>query len=97
MVGKAWKYIRIVKVEWPWLAIPLSLLLISGLFLIATVIRSSKDKVGIYKTSALASLFSGVGDQRPVIQTEDETRRGYIRLRAKVMQSSQLIMPTVEP
>jgi hypothetical protein len=90
-VGQAWRNLQIVKVHWAWIAMPLSLLVISGIFLAATVVRSSKDKVGIYKTSALASLFSGVGNQNNVEMSEG--RRGLIHARAKIIRSSRLILP----
>jgi hypothetical protein len=90
-IGKAWKNLQVVRVQWAWLTMPLSLLIISGIFLVATVVRSSKDKVGIYKTSALVSLFSNLEDQKEV--EISEARRGYINSKAKNMRSSRLILP----
>ncbi|QDS72551.1 hypothetical protein FKW77_000488 [Venturia effusa] len=63
-VGRAYRSTQLLKVRWGWIAMPLSLLLISGFFLAATVIVSSKNQVGIYKTSALASLFGGLGERK---------------------------------
>lgn len=92
-VGQAFRNVQILEVRWAWIAMPLSLLLISGFFLAATVIRSSKDNVGIYKTSALASLFSGLGEQKE--EEVGEIRRGYINTRAKDIRSSRLMMPKI--
>lgn len=57
--------------------------MISGLFLLATVIRSSKDKARIYKTLALASLFTDLGDKK-VVET-GKNRRGVMNSKAKDM------------
>jgi len=54
-----------VSVRWAWLTLPLALLGGSFVFLIATVIRSSieQDTVGVWKTSAIASLLYGLPDE----------------------------------
>lgn len=51
-----------VEVRWPWLSLPLALLFASFAFLTATIIRSTKIKsqVGIWKTSAVATLLYGL-------------------------------------
>jgi hypothetical protein len=89
--GHAYKEVQLVHVEWPWISMPLCLLVISGLFLAATVVRTSRDKVGVYKTSALASLFSDVGDHNKVEPCEP--RRGQLNARAKILRGSRLIVP----
>lgn len=87
--GKAWKDVQVVKVEWAWITMPLTLLVLSGFFLAATVVRSSKEK--IYKNSAIASLFSGLKDEK---ESEDrEPRRGHLNTRAKNLRGSRLIVP----
>lgn len=63
--GTAWKQETHVNLRWEWMTLPLALLIFSLVFLITTVIQSSKEsnKIGIWKTSALAVLFNGLGDE----------------------------------
>ncbi|KAF2248015.1 hypothetical protein BU26DRAFT_428431 [Trematosphaeria pertusa] len=48
-----------VKVQWAWLAFPLALLLLSAIFLVATMVKSARDRgeVGVWKTSAMPTLI----------------------------------------
>jgi hypothetical protein len=87
-VGQALRYAQFVEVKWLWITMPLVLILASGVFLAATVVRSSKDndKVGIWKTAALPSLFTGLGeDVQDQIQLNN-TRKGYMKSRARELQ-----------
>lgn len=85
-VGTAWEQRVHVHIRWPWVVLPGTLLLFSLLFLIATVMRSSKDdpKIGIWKTSALAVLFNGPGDDVQNVMGENP-KMGYAREKAKNM------------
>lgn len=60
--GQAWDKESVVEVRWWWLSLPLGLLILTGIFLLSTVVRSEKEinKVGIWKTSAIAPLFHGL-------------------------------------
>jgi hypothetical protein len=82
--GTAWKQETHVLLKWEWVTLPLSLLLFSLVFLISTVIQSSKEqsKIGVWKTSALAVLFNGLGEE---IQETlgPRVRVGDARARAK--------------
>ena len=82
--GTAWDQVLHVQIRWPWVSLPLVLLTAGLIFLLATVIRSSKesDEVGIWKTSALAILFNGLGEdvQRSV---SPGCRMGEARARAR--------------
>jgi hypothetical protein len=82
--GKAWNAETHVHLRWEWATLPVALLLFSLTFLITTVWRSSKEdsKVGIWKTSALAVLFNGLGEE---IQETigPRVRTGDARTRAK--------------
>jgi hypothetical protein len=62
IAGPAFGKETFVEVRWGWLALPLCLLGLTFLFLIATIIRSSRERedVGIYKTSAIATLLHGL-------------------------------------
>jgi len=84
-VGKAFKEVVIVNIRWQWISLPAILLLFSLLFLIATVVRSSKDEenIGIFKTSALAILFNGLGDDVQAQVGSGNNRMGYTREKAR--------------
>jgi hypothetical protein len=59
--GRAFDNEVYVSVRWGWLSLPLGLLLVSCVFLLATVIKSAieKDQVSIRKNSAIATLLYG--------------------------------------
>ncbi|KAH7093062.1 hypothetical protein FB567DRAFT_433121 [Paraphoma chrysanthemicola] len=59
--GQAFDNEVYVSVRWGWLSLPLGLLLVSCVFLLATVIKSAieKDQVSIRKNSAIATLLYG--------------------------------------
>jgi hypothetical protein len=82
--GKAWDNRTLIEVKWVWISLPLVLLLTSLVFLVATIIRSSKEEsmLGVWKTSALAVLFNGLG---PDVQDQPgaHDRLGQARSKAK--------------
>jgi len=82
--GTAFKTVVLVDIRWVWISLPVILLLFSLMFLVATVIRSKKaeDHIGIWKTSALAILFNGPGED---VQNHVGTssKMGYTRAKAK--------------
>jgi hypothetical protein len=54
-----------VHIRWPWIILPACLLVFSFVFLAVTIVRSEKGdkkKIGIWKSSALAILFNGLGE-----------------------------------
>ncbi|KAH7396715.1 hypothetical protein DE146DRAFT_47411 [Phaeosphaeria sp. MPI-PUGE-AT-0046c] len=56
--GNAFITETFVDVEWAWLTFPLALLLLSGIFLLATIIKTSNNEgIGIWKTSAMPTLI----------------------------------------
>jgi hypothetical protein len=58
--GLAYNKKQFVIVRWWWLLFPFALLLLSLIFLVATVIRTSKDSnedLGVWKTSAMPTLI----------------------------------------
>jgi hypothetical protein len=61
VIGQAFDNEVYVRVRWAWLSLPLGLLLISCVFLIATVVKSAieRDQVSIRKNSAIATLLYG--------------------------------------
>jgi hypothetical protein len=63
--GTAWAMRTAVKVSWEWMILPLLLLAFSLVFLFSTIVKSSREEgqVGIWKTSIIAVLFNGLGDE----------------------------------
>ncbi|KAE9977934.1 hypothetical protein BLS_001026 [Venturia inaequalis] len=59
--GQAWKVIQIVRVDWAWLGMPLGLLVVSGGFLLATVVRNGRK--GGKKTNGLGLLVGGMQER----------------------------------
>jgi hypothetical protein len=84
--GDSWDQESIVDVRWAWLSLPLGLLLTTGAFLLATVIRSSNenDTVGVWKTSAIATLLYGLPDEMSQ-KMKSEKSHGTPRAQAKTM------------
>ncbi|KAF2644167.1 hypothetical protein P280DRAFT_546987 [Massarina eburnea CBS 473.64] len=76
MKGPAFDKESIVDVRWEWMALPLGLLGLTFIFLGATIIRNSmeQDQVGVYKTSAIATLLYGLpeGMQRKIAESNVE-------------------------
>ncbi|KAF2110762.1 hypothetical protein BDV96DRAFT_500641 [Lophiotrema nucula] len=61
--GPAFDLISVVEVRWEWLSLPLGLLILTFIFLVVTIIRSSTEQgVGVWKTSAIATLLYGLPD-----------------------------------
>ena len=60
MNGTSYSLVSYVKVDWPWLVLPATLVLLSFPFLVVTILRSSRAKIKPWKTSTLATL-QGLG------------------------------------
>ncbi|PVI00304.1 hypothetical protein DM02DRAFT_563204 [Periconia macrospinosa] len=63
--GPAFTIETYIHVEWPWLTFPFTLLLLTLIFLGATVLKTSKSDntgPGIWKTSAMPTLIYGLPD-----------------------------------
>ena len=62
--GTAYKLETYVEVRWQWLTLPLGVLFVSLIFLAATIAKSAleRDRVGVWKTSAYATLLYGLPD-----------------------------------
>jgi hypothetical protein len=85
-IGQAYEEEAYVKVRLYWLSFPLGLLLFSLVFLVTTMIRSWKEKenVGVWKTSAIATLLYGLPDNMHR-KIRSQTSVGTPRARAKEM------------
>ncbi|KAF2439804.1 hypothetical protein P171DRAFT_318105, partial [Karstenula rhodostoma CBS 690.94] len=82
--GQAFDLESYVDVRWAWMALPLGLLVFTGIFLLATIFRSSKeqDHVGVWKTSAIATLLYGLPDDMSKKMTSSKVQ-GTPRAKAK--------------
>jgi len=82
--GQAFQQVVLVQIRWVWISLPVILLMFSLLFLIATVVRSTKanDQIGIWKTSALAILFNGLGEDVQYHVGAGNNPQGYMRAKA---------------
>jgi hypothetical protein len=82
--GQAWDNDVYVEVRWGWLSLPLGLLLISCIFLLATVIKSAAEnnQVSIRKNSAIATLLYGLPDHYQKRLAKSNSK-GTPRARAK--------------
>jgi hypothetical protein len=74
-----------VHIRWPWIILPACLLIFSFIFLAVTILRSEKDekKIGVWKSSALAILFNGLGED---VQDYVGTKKNLGHARAKAKQ-----------
>jgi hypothetical protein len=63
--GDAYNKENYVSVRWEWLTLPLGLLCIAFIFLTATIAKSAVeiDRLGVYKSSAYATLLYGLSDE----------------------------------
>ena len=61
LLGEAYNLEKFVYINWPWLIFPLLLLLLSLVFLVATIVKTSNDTdTGFWKTSAMPTLMYGL-------------------------------------
>jgi hypothetical protein len=73
IAGDAFSEVTYVAVHWEWLSFPLVMLGLSIIFLIATIVKTSRDRdqnIGIWKTSAMPTLiYSLPQDMRHTLAT----------------------------
>ena len=60
MIGPAWGMQTFVRIRWVWISAPAFLLLATLAFVVGTIVKSSRQQVEIWKTSALAMLLHGL-------------------------------------
>jgi hypothetical protein len=82
--GQAFDNEVYVEVRWGWLSLPVGLLFVSGVFLLATVVKSATEKgqVSIRKNSAIATLLYGLPDHYQKRLAKSNSK-GTPRARAK--------------
>lgn len=85
--GKAYNEETYVGVRWEWITLPAGLLLFTMVFLLTTIVRSSRnrDNVGVWKTSAVATLLYGFPDDMQHKIAVNSTSGGTPRSEAKEM------------
>lgn len=73
--GDAWHTETCSSVQWPWLAYPAALLVLTFVFLLATIVQSAcYSRKRIWKSSPLALLFHGLDtDMREKFRFVDRT------------------------
>ncbi|KAL1966045.1 hypothetical protein VTN77DRAFT_4985 [Rasamsonia byssochlamydoides] len=59
VLGTVWIQEQIVVVNWAWLALPLAVIVAAAVFIRATIIRTSRASIGVWKNSPLALFFHG--------------------------------------
>jgi hypothetical protein len=84
--GQSWLSETRVQLRLEWVTLPLALLIFSLVFLITTVVASTKENatVGIWKTSALAVLFNGLSEDI-LDNIGSKVKMGDARRKAKSM------------
>lgn len=91
VIGLAYCTESYVSVRWQWLTLPLGLLFLSLIFLAAVIMRTSteKERVGVWKTSAIATLLYGLPDDmqhKLGTSTQTGTPRAKVRnLRVRLL------------
>ena len=90
--GISWSQMTQVHIRWRWITLPLTFLGSTAVFLVATVIRSSLDneQIGIWKTSAIAILFNGLGED---VQHSLGPHSGMREARAKAESLRVMLVP----
>ena len=76
-IGMAFGKELYVAIHWRWLSLPVSLLALSGVFLVGTMIKTSKElgHVGVWKTSATATLLYSCPEEIESYMTSSTTNQ----------------------
>ncbi|CAN9090268.1 unnamed protein product [Alternaria alternata] len=88
--GKAYNIEKFVHINWPWLTFPLLLLVLSLVFLVSTIIKTSKDtETGIWKTSAMPALIYSLPKETQSklnpTSTWDDSEKSSRKIRIKLL------------
>lgn len=63
--GQAWGNETYIEVDWPWIALPSALILLTGVLLVTSALLNRREKLWLWKSSLLPYLFYGL--ERDVI------------------------------
>ena len=79
MNGTSYALVSYVEVDWPWLVLPATLVLLSFPLLVGTILQSSRAEIKPWKSSTLATL-QGLGgelrDELGVLEDQATMERG---------------------
>ncbi|CAN9159290.1 unnamed protein product [Alternaria alternata] len=83
LVGEVYNEEKFIHINWSWLIFPILLLVLSLVFLVATIFKTSKDTdTGIWKTSAMPALiYSLPKDLQQGLATSVTSRPKKVRIR----------------
>lgn len=96
MYGVAYHTEAYVSVRWVWLILPIGLLVLSAVFLISTIVTTAKggNDVGVWKTSAIATLLYGLPDDMQAKITSSAAKDSDIGTpRAKAKELKVKLLP----
>ncbi|RYO72081.1 hypothetical protein AA0113_g1648 [Alternaria arborescens] len=81
--GRAYNMEKFIYINWLWLIFPILLLVLSLVFLVATIVKTSKDTdTGIWKTSAMPALiYSLPKDLQQGLATSATSKSKKVRIR----------------
>ena len=90
ITGAAYALETYVAVHWAWLTFPLIMLLLSSIFLVATMLKTSRDihgDIGTWKTSAMPTLMYSLPQhmQNDIISTTSSGGQGSRRVRIRLL------------
>ncbi|EMD93578.1 hypothetical protein COCC4DRAFT_191454 [Bipolaris maydis ATCC 48331] len=91
IIGTAFARETYIAVHWPWMTFPLLMLLLSIVFLVATMYKTSRDnEIGVWKTSAMPTLMYGLpkhtqNDIMSSAVSRGIYRRGSRRVRIRLL------------
>jgi hypothetical protein len=98
IMGDAYATQIYVSVRWEWLSLPLGLLLMSAIFLVCTIVQTGREEngqVGVWKTSAIATLLYGLPDEMQEKITSSAAKDSDIGTpRAKAKQLKVKLLPS---
>lgn len=73
VAGNSFRTEPFLRVRWIWLVVPFVVVLLAMIFLVATIVRTSRDGLPVWKTSSLAAVFQGL-DVHKNRQPDDHDR-----------------------
>jgi len=94
VLGTVWVQEQFVSVRWVWLAMPLALILFVTIFLVATIVKTSRSRIGVWKSSPLALLFhanfDGCNENEPIgarvsVNTADAMQEASAGMNARLL------------
>jgi hypothetical protein len=88
--GTAWREQAFVQVQWGWIAAPVTLAILGGIFVVATIVQSSRQagKYTVWKSSIVPTLLAlsnelhgQIGGLRSLSENEDMMKHARASLR----------------